>query len=749
MKNWIWSVTLANWPTVKEKTVWAINKKGKGDMVKNGDRIVFYAIGTNYFTGGFEVVSDWHEPTPTLVWPDHTRTKQSADEINLKEIQTGWANVDKLIPLLKFWIEKGRGAKGLYLKGHSHGPANKRNPISDEDFETIIQELKNVQEEPNFSKLKSKLGAEEELIDLSDMSISESDEITPPELKSLERIYQKIDEGEYAVPDFQRDFTWKDKQIEELWESIFRSFFTGSLLHWRSLRDEFYFNPITGAPKITRKLPELVLDGQQRLTAIWFGVNSLDMNLPGKKKARKYFVNINALLDNKKPSDMVVDSYSNRQIKKKKLDDQQTQFRRLKFPISEFKDRNYTKWCRDFEDHLLEKKKMPKKEARQVSDKIEQILDQVWSDYKIPIVVLPEKLELENVVTVFERINSKGVRLGTFDLMNARFRLYDIRLQDLWRKSKEKYNYIRKWLEEDSEKLTPKLPYYILQSISLSKKGYMRKKEVLRLDDAYRTSGEVDKEEFEKDWKDASEIMDDLIRRLTSRDDEGFGIVKAKFIPYAPMIPVFSAMRKFIKERKDYAPCKKKIEHWYWNNVFSKNYGSATDTQGEDDFDDMTTWINDGGDESPFTIGSLKEIESSQPGAADYNGIMCLIAKKGAKDFLKSDPPDYSALHDHHIFPKSKAKKYGAKNGAVNMVFNRTLLFEHTNIKLGNKDPKDYLAEIMKEQNIDEKSMRNRLATHFISKEAFDCMKNNDFHGFIAARSKTIIDEIKKIVSFS
>ena len=119
--------------------------------------------------------------------------------------------------------------------------------------------------------------------------------------------------------------------------------------------------------------------------------------------------------------------------------------------------------------------------------------------------------------------------------------------------------------------------------------------------------------------------------------------------------------------------------------------------------------------------------------------------KKGAKDFLKSDPPDYSTLHDHHIFPKSKAKKYGTKNGAVNMVFNRTLLFERTNQMIGNKDPKDYLAEIMQEQKIDEKSMRDRLATHFISKEAFDCMKNNDFHGFIAARSKQLLTKTKKL----
>ena len=49
MKNWIWSVTQANWPTVKAKSVWAINKKGAADMVKNGDRLSTHLISEKAF----------------------------------------------------------------------------------------------------------------------------------------------------------------------------------------------------------------------------------------------------------------------------------------------------------------------------------------------------------------------------------------------------------------------------------------------------------------------------------------------------------------------------------------------------------------------------------------------------------------------------------------------------------------------------------------------------------------------------
>ena len=71
---------------------------------------------------------------------------------------------------------------------------------------------------------------------------------------------------------------------------------------------------------------------------------------------------------------------------------------------------------------------------------LDQIFGAVYSEYKIPIVVLPDELELENVATVFERINSKGTPLGTFDLLNARFRLYKIVLQNLWDKTKDDYD---------------------------------------------------------------------------------------------------------------------------------------------------------------------------------------------------------------------------------------------------------------------------------------------------------------------
>ena len=101
-------------------------------------------------------------------------------------------------------------------------------------------------------------------------------------------------------------------------------------------------------------------------------------------------------------------------------------------------------------------------------------------------------------------------------------------------------------------------------------------------------------------------------------------------------------------------------------------------------------------------------------------------------------------MEDHHIFPKSKFEKYNAKKN-INSILNRTLIFEKTNGWITNKDPSDYLTEIMKKQGIDEKEMRRRLETHLISSEAFDCMIKDNFEGFIKARKKSIIQEMNKM----
>ena len=77
---------------------------------------------------------------------------------------------------------------------------------------------------------------------------------------------------------------------------------------------------------------------------------------------------------------------------------------------------------------------------------------------------------------------------------------------------------------------------------------------------------------------------------------------------------------------------------------------------------------------------------------------------------------------------------------------NRTLIFEKTNRYISNKDPSVYITEIMNDQKITKEKMKERLATHLISSEAFECMLKDDFGGFVKAREKTIREKLENIL---
>lgn len=739
MKNWIWPVTPENWPTVKEKKVWAVGTKGKGERVIKGDRIIFYVNKSRYFQGIFEVISDWHEPT--VKWPDVERS-DSVSEINLKQIQLGYASLRKLIDRLEF-IESKKSI-GLYLRGTPHGPANSAKPISDNDYQLLLKELQQVQEKPYEDKSQDSLDIEEFIPVSSWNFISERiHELPPPNLKSIDYIINDIKNGKYAIPIFQREYTWKRKQIEELWESIFQGFFVGSILTWNS-DEQFATIPVHGAPDLNNA-SDIVLDGQQRITSLFYAVAAPSIPLPDNRSMR-FFVDLKALLDpNASSSDIVFSERTDRAEKWGYLD-KEKQFEKKIFPLTEFNNRNYTLWINDFKTYLKEVEGLDDQESENYFRQILSILDHVWFQYKIPVVQLPKSLSLDSVAEVFEKINSKGTRLGVFDLLNARFTKYDVNLRTLWDKAKSDHDNIEKMYHEieDAEK-------YILQGMGLFKKGYTRRKELLSLDNSYIEFKIFHKSDFLADWLKICEYTSKAITRLESQRESGFGAVKFSIIPYTVIIPILSALMYKIEERDDRPKCMNKIQNWYWSVVTSDSYSGSTDSKIEKDYREILQWFNDDNDTPEIVLEQRQRFDSlnfnsTRPNDSVYRTIMCLISKSGASDFVTDEPPEYSTLDDHHIFPKSKEKEYPS-NTSINSILNRTLLNSDTNRKyIRDKKPMTYLNEIIEGQSIDESVLKRRLKTHLISDDAFDCLLRDDFDGFIQARRDAIRDTLRKLM---
>lgn len=108
-----------------------------------------------------------------------------------------------------------------------------------------------------------------------------------PDHITLNVLVDRLRQGSYVIPDFQREFEWQPSDILGLLRSIFLDYYIGSLLLWKGSKDSFdalACEPIYGYEG-NGKPEHIVLDGQQRLTALHYAFICPAKRLPGRAPA--------------------------------------------------------------------------------------------------------------------------------------------------------------------------------------------------------------------------------------------------------------------------------------------------------------------------------------------------------------------------------------------------------------------------------------------------------------------------------
>src|SRR5438552_1813408 len=115
-----------------------------------------------------------------------------------------------------------------------------------------------------------------------------------PDHISLSTLIGRLREGRFVIPDFQREFEWRPWDIRDLMRSIFLDYYIGSLLLWKGKNENFAAlscEPIYGAKGAPT--PEyIVLDGQQRLTAMYYTFLAPDVALPNRSNRYFFFIRV-------------------------------------------------------------------------------------------------------------------------------------------------------------------------------------------------------------------------------------------------------------------------------------------------------------------------------------------------------------------------------------------------------------------------------------------------------------------------
>lgn len=82
-------------------------------------------------------------------------------------------------------------------------------------------------------------------------------------------LISEVKNGSIGLPDLQRPFVWKDNKVRDLLDSMLRGFPIGYIMLWESPADYDRTSHIGKNDKAYKAPDDLVIDGQQRLTALF------------------------------------------------------------------------------------------------------------------------------------------------------------------------------------------------------------------------------------------------------------------------------------------------------------------------------------------------------------------------------------------------------------------------------------------------------------------------------------------------
>lgn len=384
-------------------------------------------------------------------------------------------------------------------------------------------------------------------------------------------------------------------------------------------------------------------------------------------------------------------------------------------------------------------------------------LADLTQQYQVSYIELDHELGIEKVCDIFTQLNSKGVRLDVFDLMNAMLKPKDLQLKHMWREASTQLEFVE----------TSKMNVYVLQVMSILRQAYCsprylyflvpgEKKLVRNPDGSFHSEILIQTtDDFQKQWSQAVTALENAIGML--RHPHEFGVVSSKYLPYVSILPVFSALQAYLASLPPELRFggQRKIRQWYWASVFTNRYSGSVESTSARDFIDVKTWIEKGlGDpaliqEFKGRFRSLELRRETNSGSSVYNGIFNLLVLAGARDWISGNIPPHGDLDDHHIVPSSWGSTHLTGN-IVHTILNRTPLTAETNRNVIGKDlPNVYLPRMIHQNG--EAEVRATLATHFISPIAFDILLRDpftpaDFDAFIAERQRTMQDAIETLL---
>ena len=225
--------------------------------------------------------------------------------------------------------------------------------------------------------------------------------------------FTRVRTHQIVLPRFQRFEAWDHSRVTQMYNTILQDLPVGAALVLEIGNEEpFISRTLKGAPETGERVTEHLLDGQQRLTALWRGLLN---NYTG----RTYFVFMEQDEDTGMP--YYVDSITrwlnkgSAELRPLWANQPKEQWKRKMIPLHFFNpDISAQQSFREWAKAAIESQE----EREQISDTV-SVIRQKFASFNLPFMSLPVTTNKQTALDVFIKMNTSAVPLSIYDIVTA------------------------------------------------------------------------------------------------------------------------------------------------------------------------------------------------------------------------------------------------------------------------------------------------------------------------------------------
>jgi hypothetical protein len=533
--------------------------------------------------------------------------------------------------------------------------------------------------------------------------------------------FTRIRTRQTVLPRFQRFEAWDHSRVTQMFNTILQDLPVGAGLILEIGDEEpFISRTLKGAPEKGERVTEHLLDGQQRLTALWRGLhNNYD--------DRTFFLYL--LTDEETDLPFYVDSIArwrkddDKEFRPFWANNPKEQWNRRMIPLHLIApdisaQQSFREWVKKAIDEQEERDK--------ISDQV-SLVRQKFASFNLPFMSLPVTTKKQTALDVFIKMNTSAAPLSIYDIVVAQLEAgMGKSLHDL---------------VADTRKVCPNLSAYyspedlalygsaLIQGRAPTNATYMAKDFGLKLLENWDT------------------FLNGVSRTVDFLEQER--VFDAARLPTDVVIPVLVALWGVAPKGLDAEGRARAILRKYlWRAFFSNRYEKSTNSRALADFTELKPLVTGAGSSDPsiFKDGLHPLPQEQELADAGWpvrrdrlaRAILALALKHGGADLADGGAATRASLAQreyHHLFPYAHLKRMGIPDDQIYLSLNCALVTWRTNRNISDKDPERYLAERRDGTNLGDAEVKARLASHYIP---YDEMVADDYPAFLKARATLI-----------